>query len=173
MGTGAYLSSQAENQLFRSEIRQEEAEVEDDPEVEQLELELLLEEEGLESADARAAAERIARSRTAFVKTKVEKELGIPYGGAETEVGDALVVGTSYAVAALVPLWPYFLLPVSTALPLSLVSTGLALFALGLLKGKVARMVLVRGGLWVLLIGGVSAGIGYLIGSVGPRLFSG
>jgi len=34
-------------------------------------------------------------------------------------------------------------------------------------------MALVRSGLGVLLIGGASAGIGYLIGSVGPRLFGG
>jgi hypothetical protein len=41
----------------------------------------------------------------------------------------------------------------------------LALFVLGLAKGKVARLTLVRSGLQVLVIGGASAGVGYLIGA--------
>ncbi len=171
MGTGAFLSSQAENQLFRTEIADEEAELADHPDVERVELEILLREEGLEPDDARVASERIARSKLSLVKTKVEKELGLTYGETETALGDAAVVGASYAVAALVPLWPYFIWSVDVALAVSLAATGVALFVLGVLKGKVARLQLARSGLQVLLVGGASAGIGYLIGSVGPRLF--
>ena len=171
MGTGAFLSSQAENQLFRTEIADEQIELADHPEVERLELEILLVEEGLTAEDARIASTAIARSQHSLLKTKVEKELGLPYGDTETAVGDALVVGASYAVAALIPLWPYFIWGLHTALLVSLVATGLALFGLGLFKGRVARLALLRSGLQVLVIGGASAGIGYLIGSFGPKLF--
>lgn len=173
MGTGAFLASQAENQLFASEIADEQAELQDHSAVEIEELALLLREEGLSPEDAKVASDRIATSTYALIKTKVEKELGLPYGETETARGDAVVVGASYAVAALIPLWPYFFFSLSVALPISLVCTGLALFALGVLKGRVARMALVRSGLQVLVIGGASAAIGYLIGSVGPRLFGG
>jgi VIT1/CCC1 family predicted Fe2+/Mn2+ transporter len=173
MGTGAYLASEAENQLFRSEIDDEEAELADHPEVERAELEILLEEEGLTKPDALIASDRIAHSRLALLKTKVEKELGLPYGENETALGDAAVVGGSYAAAALIPLWPYFVWSVGTALAVSLVATGLALFGLGLLKGRVARMTLVRSGVQVLAVGGASAGIGYLIGTVVPRVLGG
>jgi hypothetical protein len=54
---------------------------------------------------------------------------------------------------------------VATALPISLAATALALFVLGLAKGKVARLALLRSGLQVLVIGGASAGVGYLIGT--------
>jgi len=171
MGTGAFLSSQAENQLFRTEIADEESELADHPEVERIELEILFVEEGLTEEDARVASAAIARSKHALLKTKVEKELGLPYGETETAVGDALVVGASYAVAALIPLWPYFIWGLHTALLVSLVATGLALFGLGLFKGRVARLALLRSGLQVLVIGGVAAGIGYLIGNFGPKLF--
>lgn len=171
MGTGAFLSSQAENQLFRTEIADEEIELADHPEVERLELEILLVEEGLTVEDARVASTAIARSRHALLKTKVEKELGLPYGETETAVGDALVVGASYAVAALIPLWPYFIWGLHTALLVSLVATGFALFGLGLFKGRVARLALLRSGLQVFVIGGVAAGIGYVIGNLGPKLF--
>ena len=171
MGAGVYLSSQAENQLFTTEIADEEDELRDHPEIEREELEFLLHDEGLEPGDARVVAERIARSPRAFIKTKVEKELGLPYGEVETALGDAFVVGASYAVGAVVIIWPYLFWPVATALPVSLAATALALFALGVLKGRVTRQALLRSGLQVLVIGGLSAAIGYVIGTVGPTLF--
>jgi VIT1/CCC1 family predicted Fe2+/Mn2+ transporter len=171
MGTGAFLASQAENQLFRNEIADEEDELADHPEVELRELEILLREEGLGEADAAAAAEIISRSPRAHAKTKVEKELGLPYGEAETALGDAGVVGGMYLLAAAVPLWPYFFWSVGTALLVSLVATALALFGLGLVKGRLVGMALAKSGTQVLLVGGASAAIGYLIGTVAPEFF--
>jgi VIT1/CCC1 family predicted Fe2+/Mn2+ transporter len=171
MGTGAFLASQAENQLFAGEIADEEHELADHPEVERLELEILLREEGLDAESARKASELIARSDRALIKTKAEKELGLPYGETETALGDALVVGGMYAVAAVIPLWPYFFMSIGTGLVASLAATAVALFALGVLKGRVAGMALVRSGLQVLAIGGASAAIGYLIGHLVPRFF--
>jgi VIT1/CCC1 family predicted Fe2+/Mn2+ transporter len=171
MGTGAYLASQAENQLFANEIADEEEELDDHPEIELRELEILLGEEGLAEHDARAAAEIISRSRLAHVKTKVEKELGLPYGDPETAVGDALVVGGMYLLAAAIPLWPYFVWGVSTALAVSLAATAVALFGLGLVKGRLVGSALGRSGGQVLLVGGASAAIGWLIGAFVPGLF--
>ena len=171
MGSGAYLSSHAENQLIASEIADQEAEAVDHPEIERLELQVLFQEEGLSEEEARTASEAIAHSPHALVKTKIEKELGLPFHDTETAVGDAYVVGASYAVAAVIPLWPYFFFGMHLAMALSLASTGIALVALGVLKGRVARLSLVRSGLQVLVIGALSAGIGYCIGVLGPRLF--
>ncbi len=171
MGTGSYLASRAENQLFKAEIDAEAAELADHPDAERSELEQLLVEEGLEPSDARVVAEKISHSKLSLLKTMVEKELGLPFGEAETALGDAAVVGASYAAAALIPLWPYFIWGRSVALVVSLAATGLALFSLGVIKGRVTRLHLVRSGLEVLLVGGVSAGLGYLIGGLGPHLF--
>ncbi|MEA2506732.1 MAG: vacuolar iron transporter family protein [Actinomycetota bacterium] len=171
MGTGAYLSAQAENQLFQSEIATEEAEVRSQPEIEKEELRILLLEEGLSEDSASVVTDLISTSPRSLLKTKVEKELGLSYGEATTERGDAAVVGASYLIAAFIPLWPYFFWKISTALPISLIATAVALFSLGVLKGVVARLALFRSGLQVLLIGGASAGVGYLIGEYAPRLF--
>lgn len=171
MGTGAYLASQAENHLFASEIADERHELDDHPEVEQEELEILLREEGVDTGDARAAAALISRSKHAHLKTKVEKELGLPYGETETALGDALVVGGMYALAAAVPLWPYFVWGLGTALAVSLVATAVALFGLGVVKGRVTGTGIVRSGVQVLLIGGASAALGWSIGASVPALF--
>jgi vacuolar iron transporter family protein len=171
MGTGAYLSAQAENQLFQSEITKEESEVVTQPETEREELTILLLEEGLSEDNAGTVTRLISTSPRSLLKTKVEKELGLSYGEATTERGDAAVVGASYLIAAFIPLWPYFFWKISTALPVSLLATAVALFSLGVLKGVVARLALLRSGVQVLLIGGASAGLGYLIGEFAPRLF--
>jgi VIT1/CCC1 family predicted Fe2+/Mn2+ transporter len=171
MGTGAYLSSQAENHLFANEIADERAELADHPEIERRELEILLREEGLDPGDARTASELISRSDLAHLKTKVEKELGLPYGENETALGDALVVGGMYALAAAIPLWPYFFWSVAAALPVSLAATALALFGLGLVAGRVTGTGLLRSGLRVLVVGGASAAIGWAIGALVPGLF--
>jgi VIT1/CCC1 family predicted Fe2+/Mn2+ transporter len=65
------------------------------------------------------------------------------------------------ALAAVIPLWRYFFLSVSTGLVLSLVATAAALFGLGVLTGRVAGMALACRGIQVLTIGGASAAIGY------------
>lgn len=173
MSTGAFLASEAENQLFANEIADEQLELADHPEVERLELEILFREEGLDADSARRASELVARSGHALIKTKVEKELGLPDGETETALGDALVVGGMYALAAVIPLWPYFFLSITTGLAISLTATAVALFGLGVLKGRVAGMALVRSGIQVLTIGGASAAIGYLIGNLVPKLFGG
>ena len=171
MGAGSFLASQAENQLYESEIEDEEAQIREHPEVERLELEMLLREEKLNAEEARQASDIIARSRTSLNKTMVEKELGLSYVERNAAGKDAIVVGVSYAGAAFIPLWPYLLWPLTLALPISLVTTALALFFLGVVKGRVARIALFRSGIQVLSIGGTSATIGYLIGALVPRLF--
>jgi len=170
MGTGAFLASQAENHLFAREIEDELHELADHPEVERLELEILFREEGLDAESARRASELVARSDHALIKTKAEKELGLAYGDTETALGDALVVGGMYALAAVIPLWPYFFLSVGTGLAVSLAATAVALFALGAVKGRVTGTALVRSGVQVLVIGGASAAIGYVVGVVVPKL---
>lgn len=132
---------------------------------------ILQRDEGLSPADARGVTDRIARSPRALIKTKVEKELGLPFGEVETALGDAVVVGAAYALGAAVIIWPYLFWSVATALPISLAATALALFGLGLPKGRVMRLAILRSGLQVLVIGGLSAAIGFAIGSFGPGLF--
>jgi VIT1/CCC1 family predicted Fe2+/Mn2+ transporter len=166
MSTGAWLASRAENQLFQSEIDREEAALRARPEREVRELERLLRGEGLDSAAAGLVAAEIAASPTAFVKTMVEKRLGLPYGDVATALGDAGVVAGAFVAGAFVPLCPYLFFGQTLAVPLSIGLTGAALVVLGVVKGRVARLALLRSGVEVLIVGGVAAGVGYLIGSI-------
>jgi VIT1/CCC1 family predicted Fe2+/Mn2+ transporter len=170
MAAGVYLSSQAENDLFRGAIADELAEMDDHPEVERRELQILLEEEGISSEDALCVSEVMARNPRSHVRMTVEKELGLAYGEHRTAVGDGLVVGAMFIFAAWVPVFPYLVWSVKTALGVSLGATAVALIAVGTLKGHIAGLPRLRSGLQVLLIGGGAALIGYLVGTLIPHL---
>jgi VIT1/CCC1 family predicted Fe2+/Mn2+ transporter len=170
MAAGVYLSSQAENELFRGAIADELAEMEDHPEVERRELQILLEEEGIASEDARCVSEVMARHPHSHVRMTVEKELGLAYGEHRTALGDAAVVGAMFILAAWVPVFPYLIWGVGTALPVSLVATATALFGLGILKGAIAGLRRFSSGLKVLAVGGGAALIGFAVGELIPRV---
>jgi VIT1/CCC1 family predicted Fe2+/Mn2+ transporter len=165
MGGGSYLASEAEEGLYAAEIRDEDQEIEDEPEREVAELALVLEDEGLPRDAAERVAHGLAANRTVFLRTKVQKELGLSPDVGGAALGDALVVGLTYMGAAVIPLWPYVFLPLmAPALVTSIVCTLVALFALGVAKGRIARQAWTRAGLQVMLIGSLSAAIGFAIG---------
>ena len=115
------------------------------------------------------AAERVANglaaNPTVFLRTKVQKELGLSPDVGGAALGDALTVGLTYMGAAVIPLWPYVALPLmAPALVTSLVCTLVALFALGVAKGRIARQAWQRAGVQVMLIGSASAAVGFAIG---------
>jgi vacuolar iron transporter family protein len=164
MGGGSYLASEAEEQLYASEIAAEGQEIAEFPERETAELALILEREGLERERAELVAQNLASNADVFLRTKVEKELGLAPDAGGAAWGDALVVGGTYLAAAVVPLWPYFFFSLHVALGASLACTLLALFAVGVAKGRVTRLSLGRSGVQVAIVGSISAGVGYLIG---------
>lgn len=165
MGGGSYLASEAEEALYAAEIADEGREVQEEPERETAELALVLEDEGLPREAAERVASGLATNPNVFLRTKVQKELGLSPDTGGAALGDALVVGLTYLGAAVIPLWPYAVLPLmAPALIVSLVCTLTALFVLGIAKGTVARQPRRRAGIQVLVIGGISAAVGFGIG---------
>jgi VIT1/CCC1 family predicted Fe2+/Mn2+ transporter len=170
MGGGSYLASEAEEQLYATEIAAEGQEIEEFPARETAELALILEREGLTREQAELVAAGLASNPNVFLRTKVEKELGLSPDAGGAAWGDAIVVGGTYLAAAAVPLWPYFFFSLHVALGVSLVCTLVALFAVGVAKGRVTRLSLVRSGVQVAIVGSISAGVGYLIGHLVTNL---
>jgi predicted membrane protein (TIGR00267 family) len=145
-------------------------EVETIPDVERHEIELLFMNEGLNAADAAAVAGKVTTSRRSWVNTMVEKELGLSAEPAESPVKDSLAMGLSYMLASIVPLAPYFFLPISAAFALSVALTAVVLVALGAVKGRLAKMSIWRSAAEVVVVGIASAAGGYLLGSLVPHI---
>jgi VIT1/CCC1 family predicted Fe2+/Mn2+ transporter len=111
-------------------------------------------------------ASALAADSNVFLRTKVEKELGLSPDAGGAAIGDALVVGGTYLAAACVPLWPYLLLSIRAALVVSVVCTLAALVALGVAKARVGRLPAVPSAAKVAVIGSISAGLGFVVGHV-------
>jgi predicted membrane protein (TIGR00267 family) len=170
MGAGEYLSGKAEAQVQAAAIRDEMEEIEVIPDIERHEIELLFTNEGLATEDAAVVAEKVTTSRRSWVNTMVEKELGLSAEPAENRLKDALAMGLSYIIASVVPLAPYFFLPIKDAFVLSVVLTAVVLLALGAIKGRLAKMSLLRSAVEVVVVGIASAAGGYLLGTLVPHI---
>jgi VIT1/CCC1 family predicted Fe2+/Mn2+ transporter len=67
-------------------------------------------------------------------------------------------------VGSLVPLAPFFFLSVNSAISVSLVISLLTLFAVGASKSKITSGHWIKGGFELMIIGGLAALAGWLVG---------
>jgi len=171
MGAGEFISGRSEGQVQLSEVKKELGEIRNDPQFELREMAELLQAEGIAVVDSQLIAETLARYPHAYAKTMVEKELGVPFEPKTAQVPESLTMGASYLLAAVVPLIAYFFLPVYSAFGVSLGLTFLALVVVGVVKGRLTRMRLLRSIVEVVIVGAVSGLGGYLLGNFLPRLF--
>jgi len=161
----------AEAQVQRTEVQRELREMEDQPEYEFQEMILLLQHEGMSEEDAQHVVEIMARYPIAYQKTMVEKELGLPFDPGTVKIPEALTMGISYIIGSIFPLIAYFFFPVRTALPISVVLTLVALVVVGIIKGNLANLNLGISILEVVVVGGLSALGGFVLGNFIPHLF--
>ena len=170
MATGAYLGSRAEQDVRRSEIAREAQELEENPAEELAELVVIFQREGKSFAEARALADEISQDKELWLNTLVEKELGISAEETTNPIKDGLVMGTSFILAAVIPIIPYLFFDGGLAIGISVAGALTGLFVLGMGKGRLVQRSPVLQGLEILGIGAVSAGLGFALGEVIPRL---
>ncbi|GBD10923.1 Rubrerythrin [bacterium HR23] len=171
MAMGSYLGSRAEKEVLQAEMAREQEEIERNPTEEMAELIELYRAEGMSYEEAVAHAQRIAQDKGRWLGTMMERELGITPEMAEASpLKDALAMGISYTLAAVVPLTPYFFLTGLPALATSLAATGFALFAIGAGKTRWTRRNPILSGLEVFLLGTFSGLVGYALGTLLPRI---
>jgi VIT1/CCC1 family predicted Fe2+/Mn2+ transporter/rubrerythrin len=171
MASGSYLSSKAESDVQKAEIAKEAEELDAHPAEELAELVVMFQREGLTMREAQDMAEHIASDRDLWLRTMVEKELGLSSEVTANPIKDAMVMGLAFIVAAMVPIFPFFFLEGYTAIGTSSGAALLGLFALGVGKGQIVRKSPLLQGLEILLVGAVAAAIGYGLGVSIPWVF--
>ena len=172
MATGAYLGSRAEQDVQRAEIAREAKELEENPAEELAELVVLYQREGRTYAEARHLADEIAEDKELWLRTLVEKELGISPDDTTNPLKDALTMGVAFILAAIIPILPHFFMEGGPAIIVSIAAALTGLFFLGVGKGRLVQRSPLLQGLEILTIGAISAGIGLGLGNLIPRLFN-
>ena len=77
-----------------------------------------------------------------------------------------IIMFVSYFISGFVPLFPYLFFEVSGALTLSIVVSLIALFFMGVAKGKMSHTPWIRSGFKMFLVGGIAIAVGVTIGSL-------
>jgi VIT1/CCC1 family predicted Fe2+/Mn2+ transporter len=169
MAAGEYVSMASQREMYEREIALEAQELEENPEEERDELVLLYRAKGLPRADAERLAGQIMSDQKVALDTLTREELGLD----PSELGSPLAAAVSslltFAVGALVVIFPYFFGSGTAALATAIVLAAVAMVAVGVGIGVLNGRSAVRSGLRQLLLGGLAAlvtfGIGHLIGA--------
>lgn len=167
MAMGEWLSVQSSRELFQRQIGIEAEELAEVPAEEAEELALIYEAKGLSRKQAEQLADRLIADETTALDTLAREELGInpeELGGSAWEA--AITSFVLFALGAIVPVVPFFVLTGMMAVGVSLLLSALALFVVGagitILTG---RSVLYSGTRQV-AIGLAAAALTYGVGSL-------
>ena len=177
MGSGSYLGSKAQRDVYMAEIEKEAKELEENPAEELAELVFIYHQQGLSYRQAREMADHISSDKDLWLRTLVEKELGINPDLLQSPVKDGLTMAGAFIAGAALPLIPYLLAAADIidrgpAIVASIVAALTGLFLIGMGKGRLIQRSPIVQGLEVLVIGAAASGIGYLLGEGISRLFA-
>eukprot|EP01027_Heterolobosea_sp_BB2_P012914 GEZU01018676.1.p1 GENE.GEZU01018676.1~~GEZU01018676.1.p1 ORF type:complete len:195 (+),score=61.34 GEZU01018676.1:304-888(+) len=192
MGFGDYLGTKSEVDFSREQRRRETWECENYLEGEKREMIDIYKGKGLSDEEARTIVDIFGKDTKMFVDLMMVDELGLMPNEDESPVKNGLVTFFSFLVCACIPLVTYIISkrfivgahpvttscghPIDVAFFIVLGVTILALFLLGLVKGRITHMNPIKSGFLVVmtgvLAGGVSYGIGALVAAVGKGAFS-
>ena len=170
MAVGAYLSSKSEQEYYQRERAREQWEVEHLPDGERAELYQLYLSMGYSEEDARQLVEIKTKNTELWVEAMMIEELGMIKDERKPLIS-AVATMIAFVVAGSLPLLIYLLglffpIPPEAAFPISLALSGFALFGLGAAKVLVTERNPIRSGLEMLLVGGLAAGVAYLVGAL-------
>ncbi len=165
MALGEWISVLSSREAYNRQVEIEREELEMNPEEERAELVLIYQAKGLSEEAARITADRVFQNRETALDTLVREELGM---SEENVASPTVAAGTSFllfAVAALLPAFPWFFADGGLAIGLSLGLGAVGLFALGAAVTLWTGRSALYSGARQLALGLAAAGITYGIGT--------
>jgi VIT1/CCC1 family predicted Fe2+/Mn2+ transporter/rubrerythrin len=164
MGAGAYLASKSQREVYESEVAREQAEIDEDPHEEILELELFYQLKGFSAAESRSMAERLQKEPKQFLRTLVHEELGLNAETFPNPWRSMLSASVSTAIGGFIPIIPFFFTVGMPAVLASFVISTLAHFAVGASKALVTTRSWWASGAEMTVVGVIEAAITYGLG---------
>jgi VIT1/CCC1 family predicted Fe2+/Mn2+ transporter len=171
MAAGSYLSSTAQKDIFDKELREAEILAEREPYIAAEGLLKSLSQEGLTREQSYGIVKQLLRQEQVFLRTFQEKVFGIGSAELNQPLKAAIVMGLSFVIGALIPIFPYFLLQDWGALYASVALSALTLFGVGAFKGKLAAQSQFGSGAQFFFIAVSAAALGFAIGLVVQYFF--
>ncbi len=166
MAAVAYTSTLADLDFYRSEVAREYREIKEVPELERAEIREIFSGWGFKDKLLDDMIDHISQHEDHWVEIMMAHELQLQPVDKSGLLSGALLVGVSAIVGSLIPLAPFFFLPVVQSSILAVILSAIALFIVGFVKARLTIGHAGRSGLQMMLIGIISALAGYLIGAL-------
>jgi vacuolar iron transporter family protein len=166
MGAVAYTSTLADRDHYLSQIEREKREIHDMPEVERAEIEVIFRSWGFKGELLDQSVEQIMKDERTWVDVMMQNELKLTPIDGSSALRSAFIVGFSAIVGSLIPLLPFFFLPIGPSILISIGITALTLFGAGVYKAKATVGHPGKSGVQMAVIGTISALAGYLVGAL-------
>ncbi len=96
-------------------------------------------------------------------------ELGITVAEGHSALQGALILAVTFAIASLIPIAPFFVLPVAPAVIVAIVLSAIAMFALGVFKARLTGRNPIASGLEIVALVAFAAIGGFTVGTILPR----
>ena len=164
MAAGSYLSAKSETEALHAEIEEEKRQIREHHAEEMEEWRDFYRERGLDEDDIAKIEDHYKHNEDLLLEDMMHKELGITTRFLRNPGENAFFMLVSYFVGGLATVASYFVLPLSWALPVSIVLTFVLVFVVGFAKGKFVNVSPWKSGLEMLLISLAAAGVGFLVG---------
>lgn len=170
MAASNFLGTKAEHDDIHRLEAIEHRHIEIDPEGEREEVRQIFALKGFAGTDLDRVVELITSDRERWVKTMLTDEYGLPQEARSPWLA-ATSTFSAFLICGLAPLLP-FLLGMKTAIVVSTFLTGAMFFLIGSVKSRWSSASWWRSGLSTLLVGGIAAGLSYVVGMLLRNLAS-
>ncbi|WIG60158.1 MAG: hypothetical protein OJF49_002906 [Ktedonobacterales bacterium] len=164
MGSGAYLATKSEREIYQAEMDRERREIEEDPEEEKEELALFYQLKGFTEEESQRLADRLSQQPEQFLHTLAHEELGLSEESFPNPIVSAISAAVSTGIGAFIPIIPFFFLSGLPAIMWAAAISLLAHFAVGAAKTLVTGRSVWASGMEMTVVGAIEAAITYGLG---------
>jgi VIT1/CCC1 family predicted Fe2+/Mn2+ transporter len=167
MGAVAYTSAKAEEEYYLGEMIRERDHIIEHAHIEKEEIRKIFEQYAFEGDLLDRIVKHITADEERWIKLMMSEEFELQPVSQRDVFRSSMIVGFSAIVGSLIPLLPFFFLTIAGAEIVSVLISAAALFVTGFYKARVMKVnSWLRSGLSLMVIGILSALVGYLIGLV-------
>jgi predicted membrane protein (TIGR00267 family) len=166
MAAVAYTSTLADADYYESEREREYRHIQEVPNLEQEEIREIYAKKGFRGELLDRIVATVTANKDVWVAVMMAEEHQLTPVNRRHALRSAAIVGVSAIIGSLIPLMPFFFLPVQTSMILSVVLAAVVLFLVGAYKARIYVGSPGKSGLEMAVIGTLSALVGYVVGAL-------
>jgi len=165
MAAVAFTSARAEADFYKSQEEKEEYEIEHYPRLERDEIQEIYRKKGFKGKLLNDIVNHVTSNKRIWRDIMMHEELGLSHEFL-SPIKSTGVVLIATIMGSILPLIPFFFLPITHAISLSLIISSIALFITGAIEGKFTVGHWLKKGIQLMVIGMLAALIGIIIGEL-------